>query len=75
MSEDNSMGLSIWFLCGLILGVYGLAVTVSGIMNVFNPPKIFGAELHLDLVWGLVLLISGLTFMYFQRPCKVRKQD
>lgn len=72
MSDNQQMVLTIWFLCGIILGVFGLAVTASGIYNAYNPPPVFGADLHLDIVWGLVLTAAGAAFMYFQRPSKIR---
>jgi hypothetical protein len=75
MSDNQQMGLTIWFLCGIILGVFGLTVTISGIFNAFNPPPVFGTELHLDIVWGLVLLVAGVAFMILQRPSKIRTRQ
>ncbi len=73
MSDNLQMSLSIWFLCGIILGVYGITVTASGIFNALNPPPVFGAEYHLDIVWGLVLLCAGVAFMVLQRPSRVNR--
>ncbi len=71
MSEEHKMGLSIWFLCGIILSVYGITITASGIYNVYNPPDVVAASLHLDLIWGLVLLAAGIAFLVLQRPSRV----
>ena len=72
MSNDNRMSLSIWFLCGIILSVFGLTVAISGIYNAYNPPPVFGEKLHLDIIWGFVLLAVGITFIVLQRPSKIR---
>ncbi len=73
MSEKPAMGLSIWFLSGIILSVYGITLIASGIYNAYNPPAVFGAGLHLDLAWGLVLLAAGLALLILQRPSRVKK--
>lgn len=68
--------ITIWFLSGLIIFVYGLAVTGSGIYNFFHLPDVFGAELHLDFWWGIVMVICGLIFLYAQRPGRpLRDED
>lgn len=63
--------VTIWFLCGVILCVYGVAIIGSGIYNLYNPPQVVGAELHLDLYWGFILLAVGAVFIYKQWPDKV----
>jgi hypothetical protein len=75
MSDKLKMGLSIWFLCGIILSVYGITITASGIYNAYNPPAVFGSSLHLDLFWGIVLLATGLVFLILQRPSRLKEQQ
>ncbi len=68
--------ITIWFLSGLIIFVYGLAVTGMGIYNFSNPPQVACAELHLDFYWGLVLIVTGAIFLYAQRPGRpVQNED
>ncbi|HLA39750.1 MAG TPA: hypothetical protein VJ417_07130 [Candidatus Glassbacteria bacterium] len=68
------MTVTIWFLCGVILTVYGIAVVGSGIYNVYNPPPVKVAYLHLDLWWGIVLTITGAIFVLHQWPGRVKKR-
>jgi hypothetical protein len=60
--------VTIWFLCGIILLVYGLTVVGSGIYNAVHPPDVYGAHLHLDIWWGLGLTIIGAVFLWRQWP-------
>ena len=49
MTEDKKQ-ISIWFMAGIILSVYGLTITVTGIYYLFNPLEVVvGADMHLDL--------------------------
>ncbi|HUU26715.1 MAG TPA: hypothetical protein VM123_02795 [archaeon] len=70
MAEEK-MRVTIWFLCGIILCVYGLAITGSGVYNFISPPKVVGAELHLDFWWGLLLIGTGVIFLWRQWPGKM----
>ena len=68
--------ITIWFLSGLIIFVYGLAVTGSGVYNLFHLPEVKMAELHLDFWWGLIMILVGAIFLYTQRPGRpVREED
>jgi hypothetical protein len=60
--------VTIWFLSGIILLVYGLTVVGSGINNAANPPPVYGSYLHLDIWWGVVLTIVGAVFLWRQWP-------
>ena len=46
--SDTTSRITIWFLCGVILAVYGLTIAITGIYHMVNPPSVVGAELHLD---------------------------
>ncbi|MFH1071007.1 MAG: hypothetical protein V1794_15415 [Candidatus Glassbacteria bacterium] len=72
--NQERMSITIWFLCGVILTVYGLAVTISGYLNFSNPPPVKMAYLHLDFWWGLVLLAVGGIFIIHQWPAKVKRR-
>lgn len=56
--------ISIWFFIGLLLTVYGLVITATGIYELAtppaNPPVLY--SLHASIWWGIVLLIIGLIY-------------
>jgi len=64
--------VSIWFLIGLQLALYGLLITGAGIYQYFNPPAqptvLF--ELHSGIWWGALMLIAGLAYSIAFRPRK-----
>jgi hypothetical protein len=63
--------ISIWFLVGVILAIYGLTIIGSGFYNLAHPPAgVVGAHLHLDLWWGVVLTVGGAVFLWRQWPGK-----
>ncbi len=72
MTEGSNV--TIWFLCGIILSVYGVTIVGSGIYNILNPPAVFGAGLHLDFWWGLVMLGAGLVFVFHQWPGRIARK-
>ena len=57
--------LSIWFFIGLLLTVYGVLITATGIYELAvppaNPPVLAG--LHASIWWGLILLAIGLVYL------------
>lgn len=59
--------LSIWFFIGVLLTIYGVLITGTGIYEFISPPTNppVLASLHASLWWGLVLLLIGL--FYFVR--------
>ena len=70
--SDRTSKIAIWFLCGIILFIYGLTITISGIYHMANPPDVVGAELHLDFWWGVVLIVAGGIFLVHQRPGRIK---
>jgi hypothetical protein len=56
--------ISIWFFIGVLLAVYGVLITGSGIYGLFSPPEhqVVLANLHAGIWWGAVLLIIGLIY-------------
>jgi len=70
MSNERRQ-ISIWFLVGIILAVYGITIIGSGFYNMAHPPAgVVGAHLHLDLFWGVVLTAGGALFLWRQWPVK-----
>lgn len=74
MSERTSK-ITIWFLCGIIISVYGITIAISGIYHMVNQPAVVGAELHLDFWWGVVLIVVGGIFLFFQRPGRTKPEE
>ncbi len=56
--------LSIWFFVGLMLSVFGVIVTLTGVNYIFHPQhKTVLANLNPNLWWGMVILVAGLLFL------------
>jgi hypothetical protein len=56
--------LSIWFFVGLMLTVFGVIVTATGVYFVFRPQNATVlAELNPSLWWGLIMLAAGVLFL------------
>jgi hypothetical protein len=53
--------LPIWFFVGLILALYGLIVTVAGL--VMAPPQTVLAHLEPALWWGGTMVAAGAVFL------------
>jgi len=56
--------LSIWFFIGVLLTIYGVLITGTGVYELISPPvrPPVLAELHASLWWGIILLIIGLIY-------------
>jgi len=72
---EHDKRISIWFLCGTILFIYGLTIAISGIYHMANQPDVVGAELHLDFWWGMVLIVAGGIFLIHQRPGRIKPEE
>jgi hypothetical protein len=68
--------LSIWFFTGLCLGVTGALIFATGIYELISPPatKVVLYELHANVWWGAVLLVTGLFFGIHFSPANERKR-
>ena len=65
---------SIWYFVGLLFTVLGAIIFVAGLYSLISPPaeqKMF-SHLHPDLWWGILMLIFGIAFAYFNRKKTVR---
>ncbi len=63
MSDDTKKMVSIWFWVGLVLTVYGLIITGTGVYYIFDPTAIEGRiGGNANLWWGSVILVFGLIF-------------
>ena len=59
--------ISIWFFIGVLLTIYGVLITATGLYELVSPPANppVLANLHASVWWGVVLLVIGL--IYFVR--------
>lgn len=64
--------ISIWFFIGLLLDVYGVLITSTGVYELIVPPKhlVQMANLHANIWWGALLLVLGLIYTIKFRPRK-----
>lgn len=64
--------LSIWFFIGILLTVYGVLITATGLIELSSPPANppVLANLHASIWWGAVLLIIGLVYLIRFYPKK-----
>jgi membrane-bound ClpP family serine protease len=53
--------LPIWFFVGVVLGIYGIILVVTGAI-VPVPPMVQVLKVSPDILWGLVLLVVGVFF-------------
>jgi FtsH-binding integral membrane protein len=62
--------VSIWFLIGLQLSIYGVLIVGSGIYVFFNPPEqtTILENLHPAIWWGAIMLVLGLFYTLKYRP-------
>ena len=60
--------IPVWFFVGLLLGAYGILITISGVMEYSNPSKTVLSELHAPVWWGAVLTVVGAVYTVIYRP-------
>jgi hypothetical protein len=67
MKENH---VSIWFIIGLQLALYGVLITGAGIYDFFIPPAqgTVLANLHPAIWWGAIMLALGLFYCVKFRP-------
>jgi len=61
--------IPVWFFVGLLLGIYGVLILVSGLLEWSHPPATVLAELHAPVWWGALLAAVGgsYTVVYWPR--------
>jgi hypothetical protein len=69
--------VSIWFLIGLQLAIYGVLIAGAGIHQFFNPPaqRTVLFELHSGIWWGALMLVGGIFYTVAFRPAKTAKRE
>ncbi len=62
--------VSIWFLIGLQLAIFGVLITGAGIYDAVNPaaaPTVL-ANLHAGIWWGALMFVLGVFYTVKFRP-------
>ncbi len=70
---DHKHFISIWWFIGLLLLIYGVLITGSGIYEYYNPPAVTTivlASLHAPIWWGALLIVVGAFYTIAFRPKK-----
>ena len=60
--------IPVWFFVGLLLGIYGVLITASGIMDWSAPTNTVFADLHAPVWWGALLIVIGAIYVILFRP-------
>jgi hypothetical protein len=56
--------ISIWFFIGILLLIYGVLITGSGLYEFVAPPSrpVVLGELHAAVWWGALMLVLGAVY-------------
>ncbi len=60
--------IPVWFFVGLLLGIYGILIFVSGVAEWSTPQTTVLAELHAPVWWGALLTVIGAIYVIAFRP-------
>ncbi len=64
--------IPIWFFIGVIVLIYGVLITASGLYNLLSPPppeeQVALFSLHADIWWGAFMVVVGLFYVIRFRP-------
>lgn len=66
--------ISIWFVIGALLAVYGVLILGTGVYGVFVPSSSTAvlSNLHIGIWWGAGMMVLGAVFVVRFRPSKNR---
>ena len=68
-SKDHHM-IPVWFFIGVLLFIYGLIITATGIDEYSSPPPTVLSNLHPAIWWGALLIVIGGIYIYLYLPRK-----
>ena len=69
MSKDHHI-IPVWFFVGVLLLIYGVLITATGIIEFSNPPATVLSNLHPAIWWGAILTVIGAIYTYLYWPRK-----
>ena len=61
------MKLTPWIFIGSILMIYGILIAITGVYYWMHPANLIDAKYHLDMWWGIIMLIVGGIFLRISR--------
>jgi hypothetical protein len=65
--------ISIWFIIGITILIYGVAIAATGAVLWRHPAEgVAMTRLHADFWWGLFMTAFGLFYVVRYRPAKNR---
>ena len=69
MKDSENQMKPIWYFVGLILLIVGFIVLSAGIYYLFVPDhhRIELSDLHINIWWGIILMIGGGIMTYANR--------
>ena len=59
--------MDIRFFLGLLLGIYGVILTIFGLLRPELATFVKGIDFNLNLWWGLLFLVVGILFFIFSK--------
>jgi hypothetical protein len=76
MSKQQATMISIWSWVGMVLTVYGVIITLTGIYYAATElPKTVLGETNPSLWWGAFMLFSGIVFLIIGRKATQRDRQ
>ena len=69
MREQLPM-IPVWFFIGILLLIYGIIISLTGVWQLSRPPATVLANYHVALFWGLSLTAIGATYIFAYWPKK-----
>lgn len=60
--------ISIWFMIGVLILIYGALILGAGIAGLYSPPHVVMANLHIGIWWGGFLIVAGAAYVWLFRP-------
>jgi hypothetical protein len=62
--------LPVWFFVGVILLIYGVLISLSGLYELSHPPATVLSNLHPAIWWGALLTVIGAIYVHLFKPRK-----
>jgi hypothetical protein len=70
---EHGAKISIWFFIGILVLIYGVLILGAGLYGMNAPTKgVVMGELHVDIWWGVLLVLIGAFYTWNFRPAAGR---